>query len=792
MKYFIKFVVTLCLFFGMEHADASINNISKCFAQHRVGHKKSKRLHKECLCKIHKKDCCESFCISQKDLDKARGTLLLSCSGDYCLSENIIGTLIIGADSICLNLCCHTLDAGGRPNAIVADGHHSLKVYNGRIINSTNAAILVNNYTAVELFDLEMNYHALDAIRQTNSIDLNVNDVAFLNSNSGERALLFSSCSNIAVKNCSASGFLSTIGAIIQLDNCRAASVEDVDVTNNGKISSADTNEFSVGTALVSVSSSSGVNFVRVKVNNNIFNNNIPISDPNNHWRTAEAIFFLSCSSCSLHRCETSNNTDVAGSLATEDTEDFFLCLLDCNSCIITEHQSNQNTCTQPIAYFMAIASLDSTGMVVDGCQANNNLVSQLLVSKFITQMFGYDIGAYFSFAKSNDNLVRNCQANFNRVEVGGAGRANFGATGVIIGIGVGGTGAVVDYCQANHNTMGDSEPHTSVIGIFSDACNNATISNSSADNNTGGQDATGILLYFQREATRGVNPLVLNCSANSNGNNGISIGYFDDLAQTNADITIIDCLCNKNGGGEGVAKGIVFQPVTGGTRNALIKGCQIYDTFSTFNAVGIFVENATNLAIQDCQIYNTTSSLSSAGGILALNGTSVVVENTNVFNTNPGPQTAGFGILFDSLNDSKIIRSQVHGNRDPSVTGVALFGRNNNIALIESIAIDNGIGFFFPPFVSTSSCSLVQDCRAINNISSGFDYAIATPLTITFIGNEAQCNGETADDNYLGLAGLISLQELKLSNGSLTSINPPGAGAAALGARFTNLRVVP
>ncbi|MCE5294041.1 MAG: hypothetical protein LLF94_05450, partial [Chlamydiales bacterium] len=46
--------------------------------------------------------------ITQKLMDKAGGYLLLSESGDYCVTENIKGVISIAANSVCLDLCCHT------------------------------------------------------------------------------------------------------------------------------------------------------------------------------------------------------------------------------------------------------------------------------------------------------------------------------------------------------------------------------------------------------------------------------------------------------------------------------------------------------------------------------------------------------------------------------------------------------------------------------------------------------------------------------------------------------------
>jgi hypothetical protein len=78
-----------------------------------------------------------------------------------------------------------------------------------------------------------------------------------------------------------------------------------------------------------------------------------------------------------------------------------------------------------------------------------------------------------------------------------------------------------------------------------------------------------------------------------------------------------------------------------------------------------------------------------------------------------------------------------------------------------------------------------------LHNTTYGFSYPAYAPLTVTFIGNEAQCNGPCAcsgENDYAGLNNRINLQRIRLSNGKLKSLN----GNAALGARFTNLTVTP
>ena len=62
---------------------------------------------------------CNSKPITQCLVNKANGNLAILKSGNYHLAEDIRGTISIKSCDVCLDLCCHTLDANGANNAIV-------------------------------------------------------------------------------------------------------------------------------------------------------------------------------------------------------------------------------------------------------------------------------------------------------------------------------------------------------------------------------------------------------------------------------------------------------------------------------------------------------------------------------------------------------------------------------------------------------------------------------------------------------------------------------------------------
>lgn len=280
-----------------------------------------------------------------------------------------------------LDLNSFGINAAGNANAIVMQDVDNVKVFNGSISNATDAGILVDPSTDIELSDLYMSGNLLDAIRIEDSTDLSVHDVNCVGDNGGERALNFISCHNLRVSRCNASGYLSTIGAIVELHDCYCGSVQDVTVCGNTKTATADVFFFDPGSSFVNVSLSNGIDFDRVKVNNNAFDNTV-VLDPNENFRTASAIQFASSNACSLNNCETSQNTDISGSSANEDSEDYILNLLFCDNCTITDHKSNNNRCEpEAMLSFQACAVFDSTNVVLYDCQFNSNFVQELALA---------------------------------------------------------------------------------------------------------------------------------------------------------------------------------------------------------------------------------------------------------------------------------------------------------------------------------------------------------------------------------------------------------------------------
>ncbi len=642
--------------------------------------------------------------------------ITITRSGCYCLTRDIKGTIVIAHDDVTLDLNCYEIDADGNPYGIVMQNVQDVKVFNGSVSNATDAGILVDPSISIELSNLFMHGNALDAIRVEDSTDISVHDVNFVGDAGGERALNFIACHNLSVARCNASGFLSTIGAVVELGDCHCGSVQDVNVCGNTKTATADVFFFDPGSAFVAVTLSDGIDLDRVQVNNNTFNNTV-VLDPNVNFRTASAIQFLFCTACSLTDCDTSNNIDIAGSTANVDTEDFFLCLIICDSCTVTNHKSNNNRCEpEAILYLTGIAVLDSTNVVLDGCQANSNFVAEMLVSSFDATLTSIWVGEYFGIA-SADHVIRNSQANFNSAANGGSERMG-SQQAFLTGILLGGSG-VVDHCQANNNTIETTDPLQFATGFSLEASSDAKLLNSSADNNRGGEISTGILLF------RINNVVIENCSASSNDGNGLLVGFFGFAPRATQNYVVQNCVFNNNGHATQDAAGIVVLPEHF-ISNMFIKDCQINGTFSGGGlAAGINIPDASNVVIEGCQIFDTVSSstltMDTVAGIDLRNISNALIQNCQIYNTS-GPNGA-FAYAVSILDSERCVIEGCEANQSNS---------NNNY----------GQGFVLR---GSTANSKVQDCSAIGNTNDGFaDFFEQN----SWFGNTAEAN----NPNYSGV----------------------------------------
>ncbi len=687
--------------------------------------------------------------ITQEEINLGSGVYTVLRSGLYCVNENVTGLIQVapGVDCVSINLESHTVTAGAAGIAFSANGNEGLKIFNGCITGSTDAAILVTDYTSVELFDLNIHDYTGDGVRVDPSHDVYVHDVNFVGAGAAERALLFDAVDNFVVQRCNASGFLSTVGAVVQLDGSANGLVQNVNVTRNTKVLAAAAGGFpdvlaNEAVRLVSVDTCSNVDLNQVKVNQNT-----SASDQDTNGLVG--IGFNASTNCSLTQSEVNNNTITDG--GSESIYAMVMMNNGSDNGVFADVQANNNvTGDTPVTALFGFASFGSQDLHFDRCQANDLVAQELTVEPSLgSAVIGF--GAVDSSA-----VLYRCQGNRNSAVNPGS-RIPGDQLAVVRGIGFGGA-TLLDSCEANGNTIGEGS--RAVVTGFGCPSANLVVINCVANNNIGGELAVGIQLPTEASPelpTDVSNARLINCTAMNNGRYGIAVGQPDSTIGSGNNLEFVNCFVSQTGSLDQLSDtaGIFIAALDTPVTNVVIKGCEIDNTLSSVNGAGITVTNARN----------------------------VVIEDTNVLTTTATP---GYGILFDTLSDSKIIRSQVHDNTN---AGVELVNTNSCIAIIESIAMRNDVGFEFS-ITSTIACALVQDCRALSNAASGFRYAaVPLPFTTTFIGNEAQCNGNNSQAaNYDLGANLIPLQSLSWSTGVRTNVN----GSDALGARFANLFMIP
>lgn len=242
--------------------------------------------------------------IDQNSIDRAGGTLKLKKSGEYCVVEDVQGTILIGASNISIDLLSHTIYANGRSNAIVIgssvtpsivaakpvqskqvatfteiakeDGDlkkwtalqvsddffesrsakakdaianfestctvHNIEVFNGTVANSTLAGILINGGCDVYLHDLEFFNNNLDGMQVINSQDLHLERAAFATGNS---AINIDGLNQGTLSEITIYDHTATTDNLVTIQNTDGLNLVDINATGNSKVAPANVIRYS-------------------------------------------------------------------------------------------------------------------------------------------------------------------------------------------------------------------------------------------------------------------------------------------------------------------------------------------------------------------------------------------------------------------------------------------------------------------------------------------------------------------------------------------------------------------
>jgi len=578
---------------------------------------------------------CSSKGIDQCNFNKCEGTYTIYKPGNYHLKKDVKGTISIQCSNVCLDLCCHKVDANGANNSIVIGPTpvgqdstqksylkkvnsteaniskldfsvaragefevvrsaqrqalektvsfgdvHDVKVFNGYVVGSTQDGIKVNNSFNVEFSDISFRKNSLNDVHVVSSNVLTLKNLTFCGKEGGQRALYLVSTDNINIDQLVATEYLSFDTCVIQVEDCQIVSFSNGDISLNTKRQASSVGELDVESAFVGFSDCHSVDLNRVNVDNNLFSIPEP-SDPED-YKTNEALLFRFSSSCSLNRCGTNDNSNPLGNEINVLTEDFPLCFWFCESCTVQNHKSN-NYSVGKIYIFSAIASLDSNDMLVENCQANGNVLDELEPTQFsVTKAIWFT--SFFAPGVKN-NTLRKSQANQNRIISGGS--VERSTLGIFSSIHMTGDNFIIEDCEASHNSMDDSVDLAYLVGIFvsftgSYSTGNANLNSCVVNNNriqeSGSGIDIGILILYQNGSGPEFMPgyvNIFNCSVSKN-NLGISLGIpisIFPLPQSANNINITETTVTSN-----ASTGISTFDTPTGSRNVIVKNSVISD----------------------------------------------------------------------------------------------------------------------------------------------------------------------------------------------------------------------
>lgn len=543
-------------------------------------------------------------------------------SGSYCLVNDINGTIVIAANNVVLDLNSHTVNGLGTPAAIIGENIQDVTVKNGRVVNLGSLAI---NFI--------------------NSIGVLIADVQVTDSN---QALALVNCESSSVTDFKAYNNLNTAGALVFLNNCDSIELINLKANNNTKELGGlvdDVTDPAVG--IIAMSTCTNVKLTNCTTNGNV------LANQNVRFAPLAGLF---SSNIIVTNCQSNENMTL-GEAPLGFAPIYFN---SCQGLVIEGCQVNLNRLESTNNFFRGIF-LFNTDSVIKNCQVMDNLVILLQEPPVAPPLSISDMtGIYCSNLLSKfegeqiNNIISHCQVTGNSVAT--AGRIDdLGVEIQINGIClVGNTTfparqanqSLVEYCQVNSNFV-DIGFDPIVAGIRMENCVDVTVANCSADGNSGGLIAYGIIALGRPNSQEGLgcfNVKVMNCTANFLRSSLAAVGIF--------------------------LGGNIENP----SINCLVIGCQANVNREAEIGYGIVLSNANDCSVIDCQ----TDS----------NGTA-------------GVKAGRFNTFEVSNRDCSIINCSANGNGN----GFELDENSNVHFLIQdNVAIGNhGVGFLHSPAELTS-----------------------------------------------------------------------------------------
>lgn len=584
--------------------------------------------------KKHKKRTCSPTPISHSTTIKR--------SGSYCLTRNIVGTIVIAADNVMLDLNCHLVDGDGAAAAISVTGRSStnnfndITITNGAVTNKGSTGIAVTNCSGAVLTDLQI-YGSNQALALTHCSSSQINDVkAYDNLSVSSAVILIESCDSIQLSGVQADG-------------------------NNKALIVTPTSPTDPGMGIIAISNSTNVTMTASTTNSNTQTNNAYTFVP---------LAILSSNNVQVDH--QSNNNSISADVA--DTNGLAaIGALYSSNVVLDNIQTNGNNLGSTTQFLYGVYILSTPHTIVSNAQINDNMVQLLAINPGgNTNLAG--IAVVFATVE-NDVVISRCQICRNTVVDAGSDRTPQ-INGDLFGIYILGfsddtivepTGSesktTIEYCQIQDNIIQSQDNIQFNFGIIVVAAEDINISHCTLSGNNGGQEANGVTILGFPFAPFLINPCrninISDCTANNHNARDFARGF--------------------------LLQGLFADGVRSATENCAVVRCQANNNSAGINGYGICLADVIGGSIVNCQ-----TDMNSHAGIFA--GIANPVYDPNPVNTD-------CSILNCSAKENGT--DTIPGNGiELSITGI-----NDNFLLQNNVCLSNtGTGFLHTNATLTSA----------------------------------------------------------------------------------------
>ncbi|MGE0206361.1 MAG: right-handed parallel beta-helix repeat-containing protein [Candidatus Babeliales bacterium] len=596
------------------------------------------------------------------------GPATIAASGNYCLDQNILGSIIISADNVNLDLN-HKRISSGTPHNIEVTSQGNIYIFNGILSDAASSAISITTCTNVTIENVDFIDNPAGISVLTSTI-ITVNNCTFRGSSGRAMSFDDSMLGNIANCTCElntgATEILATFSSRcmqfsnIEICNNTGAAVFFPILINNLSDSifqGVRVNENSAATelgAFVITGTTQNVKFFECTV----FRNNAPT--------LAAALLGANPQDITFNTFNIAGNSFSNNSILVDATA--------LTNGVFNQVHVDDNT---SLAALRAFQLTNCSNLVFNGCSALDNTATSTLI--------GLD------FQNCNDGVVKNSSINDNT-------SSSLSVQGINI---YNSHNLTFDSCTALVNTAPNCQ------GMSVENSTALKTVNSHFMNNVG-SDVNGV------HAISSCTDLIFNncTSLNNTATNGVSRGFY---MQNSLKVVLDGCLANDNLG-SATGRGIDFFDTH---TSCIINSFAKINQGTNADGEGIRLENCIDVVCQNNSCLGNTGAIQ-ANGIAVISGQGHTLQG-NICNNNT---TRGIYIESAPKNtiDGNICNNQ--NNR----FGIELVSSNSN-SIKANIANTNVTGISLDS-ASLGNCvlknfTLLNTDTGINNLGSSNSFIL-------------------------------------------------------------------